>query len=87
MWQQVARDAAIILVAISSSDRLYLTQAESVWIAEQVRQELVCRTTARVDEPVIVANVALTPAEAWQLVDTLENSLTDGQVDWPVEGF
>ena len=87
MWQQVVRDDAIIVVRPSADDHLYLTQAEMSRLVETIRQELVCRTTDRTDEPVLVADAPLTAAEAWRLVDKLENSLTDGQVDWPVEGF
>lgn len=83
----VARDDAMILVTLSSSDRLYLTQAEADRLADQLRQELVCRTTAQVDEPVVVADIPLSPAEAWQLVDNLEDSLTEAEVDWQTEGF
>jgi len=77
----------VILISISSSDRLYLTQAESVRLIDQIHQELVCRTADQVDEPVVVADIPLTPAEAWQLVDKLEDSLTEEIFDWSVEGF
>jgi hypothetical protein len=77
----------MILVTVSSSDRLYLTLAESVRLAEQIRQKLVCRTIAQVDEPVVVADVPLTSAEAWRLLDKLGSSLEEGEIDWLVEGF
>ena len=82
-----ARDDTMILITISSSSRLYLTQAESIRLIEQIRQKLVCRTTAQVDEPVIVADVPLTSAEAWRLLDKLEGLLEEGEIDWLVEGF
>lgn len=83
----VAGDDAMILITISSSDCLYLTQAEADRLTEQIRQELVCRTTAQADGPVVVADIPLAPAEAWQLVDKLENVLMEGTVDWQTEGF
>jgi pantothenate kinase-related protein Tda10 len=75
----------LITVALSSSDRLYLTQAEADRLAEQVRQELVCRTTDHTDEPVMVADILLTVAEAWRLVDKLVP--IEDEVDWQNEGF
>ncbi len=83
----VARDDAVISITISSSSRLYLTQAELFRLTEQVRQELVCRRSDQVDEPVMVADIPLSPAQAWQLVDTLEDSLEEGEIDWAMEGF
>ena len=71
----------MITVRLSSSDHLYLTQTEADRLAEQVRQELVCR---RADQ-VMVADTPLTAAEAWRLVDKLV-PIEDG-VNWQNEGF
>ena len=79
-----AGDDAMILVTLPSSDRFYLTQAEAGWLADDIRQHLVCRRTDQADEPVVVADTPLAPAEAWKLVDHLE---TEGTVDWQKEGF
>ena len=79
------RDDAMISIALSPSDRLYLTQTEADRLAEQVRQELVCRIADRTDDPVVVADILLTVAEAWQLVDELVP--IDAEVDWQNEGF
>ena len=77
----------MIPITISSSDRLYLTQAEASRLAQQTRQNLVCRTTTQANEPVVVADIPLTAAEAWRVVDELDISLTEDHVDWDVEGF
>jgi len=77
----------MIPITISSSNHLYITQVELFRLAEQIRQELVCRTTDQVDEPVMVADIPLSPAQAWQLVDELEDLLTEETFDWSVEGF
>ena len=68
-----AGDDAMILVTLPSSDRFYLTQSELGRLADHIRQHLVCRRTDQADEPVVVADTPLAPAEAWQLVDHLEN--------------
>jgi len=82
-----AREDDVIHITMSSSIRLYLTQAELFRLTEQIRQELVCRTADRVDDLVMVADTTLTSAEAWRLLDKLEGLLTEEMVDWPVEGF
>ena len=82
--ETVIRDDAI---TISCCDRLYLTQVESRRLAGRIRQQLVCRTTADVDKPVVVADISLTTAEAWQLADQLEASLTEDEIDWAREGL
>lgn len=56
-------------------------------LSGQFQQELICRTVVEVDEPVEVADFALRPAEAWRLLDKLEDLVTEGTVEWPVEGF
>ena len=78
---------SMISFTLSSSDRLYLTQAESDRLADQLRQELVCRTAAQADGPVVVADMPLSPAEAWRVVDRLAESLAEAEVDWQTEGF
>ena len=78
---------SMIPIRLSSSDRLYLTQAEADRLVEQVRQELICRTTTQANEPVVVADIPLTAAEAWRVVDKLEDSLAEAEVDWQTEGF
>lgn len=80
------RDDAMISVALSSSDRLFLTKAEAGRLANQLRQELVCRTADRTGDLVVVADLSLTAVEAWGLVDRL-NSITDETIDWQNEGF
>jgi hypothetical protein len=77
----------MIPVAISSFDRLYLTQAETDRLIDQISQELVCRTADQTEEPVVVADIPLSPAQAWQLLVKLEDSLEEGEIDWLVEGF
>jgi len=76
----------MISIAVSSSDRLYLTKAEADRLAETIHQILVCRTAAQANDPVMVADILLTAAEAWRLIDRLE-SLTVEEIDWAVEGF
>ena len=56
-------------ITISCCDRLYLTRAESRRLAGRIRQQLVCRTTTQADEPIVVADISLTPTEAWRLVE------------------
>ncbi len=85
-WGGATCDDGTILVTMSPSDRLYLTRAESRCLAEQIRQELVCRTTADLDEPVMVADIPMSPADAWQLLGRLEE-LVERSVDWQREGF
>lgn len=75
----------MISIAVSSSNRLFLTKAESDRLAETIRQKLVCRTTTQANDPVVVADRSLTTAEAWRLVDKLV-PIEDG-VDWQNEGF
>ena len=75
----------MITVNLSSSNRLYLTQAEADRLIHQLRQELVCRTADQADDLVMVANIVLTAAEAWQLVDELVP--IEDEVDWQNEGF
>jgi hypothetical protein len=75
------------IITVSSENRLYLTQAESSRLAEHIRHELICRTTAQADEPVMVADVLLTSAEAWRLLDRLDNLVTEETIDWQTEGF
>jgi hypothetical protein len=35
-------------------------------LVEEVRQALVCRTAAQTNDPVVVADITLTPTEAWR---------------------
>ena len=77
----------MISIAVSSSDRLYLTEAEAGRLAETIRQELVCRTATQADHLVVVADLSLTTAEAWRLLDKLDGLKTVGEIDWTVEGF
>ena len=35
----------------------------------------------------MVADIPLTAAEAWRVVDKLEDSLAEAEVDWQTEGF
>lgn len=69
------------------SERLYLTRWEAIRFAEQIRQELVCRTVDQLHDPLFVADVSLHPAEAWQILGWLEIALPHGRVDWLTEGF
>jgi hypothetical protein len=75
----------MIPLAFSSSDHLYLTKAEADRLANQLRQELVCRTTTQADDLVMVADISLTVAEAWRLIERLVP--IEDQVDWQNEGF
>jgi hypothetical protein len=77
----------LISIALSSSDRLFLNEAEADRLIHQLHQELVCRIADRTDDLVMVADILLTVAEAWRLVDKLEDSLMEGQVDWQRDGF
>jgi RNase H-fold protein (predicted Holliday junction resolvase) len=90
-WQSGRRlaawDNSLIVIGLPPSDRLYLTLVESGRLAEQIRQELVCRTMAQADRPVVVADIPLTSAEALELVDKLEDSLMEEEIDWATEGF
>ena len=56
----------MIVVTISPNNRLWLTEVETSRLAEQIRQELVCRTAAEANDLVLVADIAVTAAEAWQ---------------------
>lgn len=76
-WASAERDDTLISITVSSTDRLYLTKDEMARLAEQVRQTLVCRTAAQVNDPVVVADVVLTPGEAWRLLEKLWNIGTD----------
>lgn len=76
----------MISVRLSSSDRLYLTKAEADWLAETIRQELICQTATQANRPVVVADLSLTAAEAWRLIDRLV-PITEETVDWQNEGF
>ena len=78
---------AMIPITVLSSDRLYLSLAEASRLADQLRQELGCRTTAQAGKPVVVADIPLSPVEAWELVDKLDASLMDEEIDWATEGF
>ena len=64
-------------VRITSTDVLVLTRSEALRLAEIVRQDLVCRTAAEIDDPIDVADITLTPAEAWRLVEELQESLAE----------
>jgi len=75
----------LIIVKLSVSDRLFLTKAEADRLVEAIRQELVCRTATQANEPVVVADIPLTVAEAWRLIDRLV-PIKD-EVDWQNEGF
>jgi hypothetical protein len=75
----------MISIALSPSNRLFLNQAEADRLAETIRQKLICRTTTQADEPVVVADILLTVAEAWRLIDRLVP--IEDEVDWQNEGF
>jgi hypothetical protein len=75
----------MISLALSSSERLFLNPTEADRLANQLRQELVCRTTTQADDLVMVADIPLTTAEAWRLIDRLVP--IEDQVDWQNEGF
>ena len=72
-------------IALSSSNRLFLNQAEADRLADQIRQKLICRTATQANEPVVVADLSLTVAEAWRLIDGLVP--IEDEVDWQNEGF
>ena len=85
-WQGMCgSEQVLIAVRLSPSDRLYLTKAEADRLAETIRQELVCRTTAQTDDLVMVADAPLTAAEAWRLIDRFVP--IEDEVDWQTEGF
>jgi hypothetical protein len=71
----------------SATGHLYLTPAEADRLADHIGKELVCRTAAQANQPIMVADISLTAAEAWQLIDRLEGFLIEGKNDWPTEGF
>jgi hypothetical protein len=73
-------------VGLFRSNHLYLTQAEVDRLANAIHQELICRTTTQVNDPVIVADISLTVVEAWELLDRLKDSIEE-IVDWVKEGF
>jgi hypothetical protein len=79
--------AVLICIAISPSNHLFLTPFEADRLAEIVRQELLCRTVAQADKPVMVADIPLTTTEAWELVDRLKSVAVEEAVDWADEGF
>jgi len=75
----------LLSIALSSSNRLFLNQAEADRLADQIRQKLICRTATQANEPVVVADLSLTVAEAWRLIDGLVP--IEDEVDWQNEGF
>jgi len=75
----------LLSIALSSSNRLYLTQAEADRLIHQLRQELVCRTADQADDLVMVADISLAVTEAWRLIDRLVP--IEDEVDWQNEGF
>lgn len=77
---------ATISINLSSSNCLCLTESEVERLADTLYQELICRTAAQSNDPVIVADAFLTVDEAWALIDRLDTS-NDEAVDWPTEGF
>jgi hypothetical protein len=77
----------MITANLSPSNRLYLTKAEADRLADQIRQELICRTATQADGPVVVADISLTAAEAWRLLGELEKVRPDTEIDWQNEGF
>ena len=76
----------MISIILSSTNRLYLSESEAGHLTDTLHQELICRTTDQATVPVVVADICLTVAEAWRLVDRLDTS-NDEIVDWSVEGF
>ena len=75
-------------ITISCCDRLDPSRGPSSRrLAGRIRQQLVCRTTTQADEPIVVADISLTPTEAWRLVDKLEGSPTESEINWSSEGF
>ena len=64
---------AMISIALSATDRLHLTEDEADRLADQIGKEMVCRTAAQADGLIMVADIPLTAAEAWQLLDRLED--------------
>ena len=76
-------------IMVSSTVCFYLTASEAANLAEEVRQALVCRIAARSDGPVEVADMILFPPDAWMLLATLEEMVTEEkeEVDWQKEGF
>jgi hypothetical protein len=84
-WRLAGRDDAMISIALSSSDHLYLTPSEMDRLAETIRQELICRTTDQADDLVMVADISLAVTEAWRLIDRLVP--IEDEVDWQNDGF
>lgn len=82
-----------VVLTLSPTDCLCLTRPEAIRLAEQVKQELICRTAAQVDQPIIVADIPLSAAEAWRLVDEIQqlhfepDERNRAQADWITEGF
>jgi predicted metal-binding transcription factor (methanogenesis marker protein 9) len=74
-------------ITISPDNCLYLTHDERVRFAKQLRQALVCRTTTEFNDPVVVADITLTPVEARRLVEELQDVLMEAHVDWLHVGF
>jgi hypothetical protein len=81
------RREIVISITISCCDRLYLAKTESRRLAGRIRQQLVCRRTDQVDDPVVVADILVSPGEARRLADKLEASLMEETIDWAKEGF
>lgn len=86
-------DGGTVHLRLSPCESLFLTTAEAIRLAEQVRQDLVCRTAAQADQPVMVADVPVTAAEAWRLVEALQqlqpgdSGPAHGLWEWITEGF
>jgi hypothetical protein len=85
--RSLAQRHCVMTVSLSRSGLLFLTQTEVERLAYAFRQELVCRTTTQANEPVVVADISLTVAEAWELIDRLQCVAANEAIDWANEGF
>jgi hypothetical protein len=81
-----AQDGNMIGVRLSPFNHLFLTQTEADSLANRLRQTLICRTIDQANHLVTLADISLTVAEAWGLLDRLDTSNNE-IVDWPAEGF
>jgi len=76
---------------LSQCDCLWLSHAEATRLGEQIRQDLVCRTAADIDQPILVADVPVSAAEGWRLMKEIQQlhsgECREKQGDRLIEGF
>jgi len=70
----------MIVIYLNADSQLFLTQSEAIQLALDLESQLIAAANQ-----IIIADVPLTKAEAWRLLQTIDN--TTDSVDWKTEGF